>query len=182
MKDKLKEMLKPKRYRHSLGVAESAVMLAKRHGCDEEKAYIAGLLHDAAKNISKEDSLRLCYEYGIKLNEVERRNPSLLHAPLGVEVVKREFGINDIEILSAIKCHTVGKAGMSLLDKIIYVADMIEPSRDYPGVDHLRKTAMDDIDEATLEGLKSSIEVNLKKGALIHPDSIAAWNDILIRR
>ena len=180
MKEKLQKLLKPKRYRHSLGVAETAVVLAKKHGADEEKAYTAGLLHDMAKNISKEDSLNLCRKLGIKTNEIERQNPSLLHAPLGAELIKREFGIYDMEISSAIACHTVGKANMTLLDKIIYIADMIEPSRDFPGVEKLRKLSFSDIDKAMLECLRFTLEYNIKKGSLIHPASIDAWNSLII--
>ncbi len=180
MKEKLQSMLKPKRYRHSLGVAESAVELAKRHGVDENKAYTAGLLHDAAKNLSDDEMIGACRDYGIEPNAVELNTPSLLHGAVAAELIKVEFGVFDQEISEAIRVHTVGKADMSDLDKIIYIADMIEPSRSFDGVERLRKLAPVDLDRAMAESLRQTLEYNLRKGTPIHPASVDAWNSLLL--
>lgn len=178
-KKKLGESLKPERYVHSLGVCAEAVKLAERYGADRDKAYIAGLLHDCAKGYGKRRQRELCEEYGIELDEITLRCPAVIHAPLGAEIAKREYGIEDEEILKAIRVHTVGGAGMSKLDKIIYTADMIEPSRSFEGVEELRRIAYEDLDRAVAAAVAQSIEFNLKKPSVIHPDTLAAWNDLL---
>lgn len=182
MKEKLKAILKPKRYIHSIGVCDTALKLAELFDVDTKKAYIAGLLHDCAKCFDNEKQIELCNEYGIKLSRITLECPAVIHAPLGAAVAKAEYGINDEEILHAIAFHTTGGCNMTRLDKIIYIADMIEPSRDYPGVDALRKEAEKDLDSAMLMALKSTLEFNIKKGSIVHPDTIDAWNDLLIRK
>ncbi len=179
MKDKLKKTLSEKRYKHSLGVCDEAVKLAKLYGADEEKAYLAGLLHDCAKGYDADKQIELCTKYGVELDEITLSCKAVIHAPLGAAVAKDKYGIDDKEILEAIRCHTVAKANMSLLDKIIYIADMIEPMRDFPGVDKLRKAAYEDIDKAFIIGLKQSIVFNAEKNKIIHPDTISAWNYML---
>ena len=178
-KDKLKKKLSEKRYKHSLGVCDEAVKLARIFGADEEKAYIAGLLHDCAKGYDIDKQIELCVEYGIELDKITLACKAVIHAPLGAAVAKDKYGIDDEEILEAIRCHTVAKENMSLLDKIIYIADMIEPMRDFSGVDKLRKTAYEDIDKAFIMGLKQSIVFNAEKNKIIHPDTISAWNYML---
>ena len=179
MKDKLKKTLSEKRYKHSLGVCDEAVKLAELYGTDEEKAYSAGLLHDCAKGYYTDKQIELCGKYGITLDKITLSCKAVIHAPLGAAVAKDEYGINDEEILEAIRCHTVAKENMSLLDKIIYIADMIEPMRDFHGVDKLRKAAYEDIDKAFIMGLKQSIVFNAEKNKIIHPDTISAWNYML---
>ncbi len=179
MKDKLKKTLSEKRYKHSLGVCDEAVKLARIFGADEEKAYIAGLLHDCAKGYDTDKQIELCAEYGIELDKITLACKAVIHAPLGAAVAKDKYGIDDEEILEAIRCHTVAKENMSLLDKIIYIADMIEPMRDFSGVDKLRKTAYEDIDKAFIMGLKQSIVFNAEKNKIIHPDTISAWDYML---
>lgn len=179
MKDKLKKTLSEKRYKHSLGVCDEAVKLARIFGADEEKAYIAGLLHDCAKGYDIDKQIELCTEYGIELDKITLACKAVIHAPLGAAVAKNKYGIDDEEILEAIRCHTVAKENMSLLDKIIYIADMIEPMRDFSSVDKLRKTAYEDIDKAFIMGLKQSIVFNAEKNKIIHPDTISAWNYML---
>ena len=182
MKEKLKAALKPDRYKHSLGVCDEAVKLAKRYGANEEKAYLAGLLHDCAKGYPKKRQIELCEEYGVELDEASLSCPAVIHAPLGAEVARRDYGIEDEEILEAIRCHTVGKSGMGLLDKIIYMADMIEPMRNFEGVEKLRKMAYKDLDAAMLEAIKDGINFNLNKPSVIHPATIDAWNDLLTKK
>lgn len=179
MKEKLKKTLSEKRYAHCMGVCDEAVKIARKYGEDEEKAYIAALLHDCAKGFDIDTQIKLCNEYGIELDDITLKCPAVIHAPLGAVIAQKEYGIDDAEILVAIRVHTVGKENMSLLDKIIYIADMIEPNRSYDGVEELRKTAYEDIDTAFTAGLKQSIVFNAKRNKIIHPDTIIAWNYIL---
>lgn len=182
MTEKLKSALKPKRYIHSLGVCETAVKLAKQFEVDRDKAYLAGLLHDCAKCFEHEKQLELCRQYGIELSEITLECPAVIHAPLGAAVARSEYGIDDEEILRSIALHTTGGCDMTKLDKIIYIADMIEPSRDYKGVDSLRKAAKEDLDKAMLMALQSTLKFNIKKGSIVHPDTIDAWNDLLTHK
>lgn len=182
MTEELKNRLDEKRYLHSLGVANLATELAKRFGENPDKAYIAGILHDCAKNIPEDEAKKLCEEFKIELNEVEKRNPALIHAPLGAEIAKRDFGVLDTDIYNAIKNHTVGREGMSILEKIIYVADMAEESRSFYGVVDIREALLEDLDKAVLMALKFSLKFNLERGNLIHTATIDAYNDIKIRR
>lgn len=179
MKKKLEAALKPKRYRHSLGVCAEAVKLAEIYGADCDKAYTAGLLHDCAKGFDSKKQLELCKAYGLVLDDTTMQCHPVIHAPLGAEVARHEYGIEDEEILEAIRCHTVGKANMTKLDKIIYVADMIEPGRDFDGVEQLRKCAYKNLDDAVIMALKQSIVFNAKKEVSIHPATIEAWNFML---
>ena len=139
MKQELEKRLKPSRFRHSLGVAETAVKLAKRFGADEERARVAGLLHDCAREFRNEDMVKEAEKRGIAIGEVERSMPLLLHADIGAVRVRELYGVEDAAISQAIARHTVGGPAMTVLDKIIWYADMIEPGRDFPGVDKLRE-------------------------------------------
>lgn len=179
MKEKLEKALDSKRYKHCLGVCDEAVKLAKLYGADEKKAYIAGLLHDCAKGFDKEQQLQLCDKYGVKLDDITRACKPVVHAPLGAAIANMEYGVCDEEILEAIRCHTVGKENMSTLDKIIYVADMIEPMREFDGVEELRKAAYRDINLAVVMGMRNSIILNAQNNELIHPNTILAWNYIM---
>lgn len=171
MEDRLKNMLNPKRYEHSIGVASTAVTMAGIYGADAKKAYVAGLLHDCAKNLTDEQMRIKCCDLEVVLDEFEEKQPWLIHAKLGAELVKIEFGIEDEEICSAIRWHTLGRPGMSMLEKIIYVADMVEPSRSYPEVDKLRKKAFENLDEAVLACAEATVEFNEKKGKPVHPNA-----------
>ncbi len=177
MKEKLKGMLTKERYRHSKGVAETAVRLAERWGADEKKAYIAGLLHDCAKNIPAKESIELCKKLGVKLGALELAAPSIIHAPLGAELVKMEFGVFDGEISDAIRYHTVARSSMTRLDDIIYLADMIEPMRDFAGVEELRELSQLDLDAAMAAAFKESLTHNIKKDIPVHPNTLIAWNE-----
>ncbi len=179
MKEKLKKVLSEKRYNHCMGVCDEAVKMAKKYGVDEDKAYTAALLHDCAKGFDIDTQISMCKEYGIVLDDITLKCPAVIHAPLGAVIAQKEYGICDEEILEAIRVHTVGKENMSVLDKIIYIADMIEPNRDFRGVDELRKKAYEDIDTAFIASLKQSIMFNAKKNKIIHPDTLSAWNYIL---
>lgn len=178
---KLKGMVDEERYVHSLGVRDCAVMLAERYGADVNKARLAGLLHDCAKGLPKQEMLSKAVEAGIELGPEEFHNEALLHGAAGAIVAGRVFGIKDPEILSAIECHTTGKRDMTLLEKIIYLADYIEPNRDFPGVEDLRQAAMDDLDRAVLLALRRTIKYVLDTDRFLHPRTVEAWNDMLKR-
>ena len=184
MRRELQRRLKKNRFAHSIGVANTAVKLAKKFGVDEDKAYIAGLLHDCAREFENEDLPSEAIKRGIKIGEVEKAAPLLLHAYIGAQMVTEIYGVNDGEIIQAIYRHTVGAKNMSALDKIIYFADMIEPNRDYPGVDKLRDLAetSDNLDEIILTALSESIIFVVQKGALVHPATIDARNYLLLRK
>lgn len=155
---KLKRELDADRYEHTVGVAYTAAALAMRYGANIQQAQVAGLLHDCAKCISNEKKIILCEKYNIKMTEVELRNPFLLHAKLGVFLAMHQYGVTDKEIISAILNHTVGKPNMSLLDKIIFVADYIEPQRKkQPNLVGIRELAFIDIDKALLWILEDTL-------------------------
>jgi len=181
MKERLGERLSEKRYLHSLGVAEEAERLAKRYGADTEKAYLAGLVHDCAKEIPEEETLSLLRDvYHIEPDFAAKAAPWLLHGTLGACVAKEEFGIEDEEILDAIRYHTTGKAGMSLLSKLIFIADFIEPGRSYPDVEMLRAMTYENLEEAMLFGIDYTIGLLVKKRMILHPDTVCCRNDLLV--
>jgi predicted HD superfamily hydrolase involved in NAD metabolism len=179
MKLYLKENLKEGRYIHTLGVADTAKKLAKINGVLEEKAEIAGLAHDVAKNLSKDIMKEIMKENNITLSPVEENNFSLWHSVIAPIEAKNKLGIEDEEILDAVRWHTTGKVNMSTLTKIIYIADMIEPSRDFEGVENIRKAAFQNLDNGVYYGLNSSIEVLLVKNLLIDENTMKARNHFL---
>lgn len=181
-KENLCARLKPDRYVHSLNVADSALALAGHYGCDKDKAYIAGLLHDCTKNESVDRQLQMLSSCGIILSCVERNNPKLLHAMTAPIYAKAVFGIDDSEILDAIRYHTTGKKNMNLLQKIVYIADYISKERDYPDVDIMRLLAFEDLDKAALYSLKYSLRSLSDKERVIHPDSLEFYNELIIKK
>ncbi len=147
------------RYEHTLGVMYTAASLAMRYDEDIEKALIAGLLHDCAKCLSGDTKIKLCKKYHLNVSEVEKENPSLLHAKLGAFLAAKKYHIKDKDIINAIASHTTGCPQMSLLDKIIYIADYIEPGRkELPNMAEVRKLAFTDIDACLYRILKDSLE------------------------
>lgn len=161
-------------------MCDEAVKLAEKYGADTEKAYTAGILHDCAKCYDTDEQIELCQKYGVVLDDITLACKPVIHAPLGAKIAKAEYGVNDKDVLDAIMCHTVAKENMSLLDKIIYIADMIEPMRDFDGVEELRKAAYENIDRAFILGLKQSIVFNAQKKKIIHPNTLSAWNYMLM--
>ncbi len=159
MVKRLKNKLTEKRFIHSLGVEYTAACLAYRYGADAEKARLAGLLHDCAKCIPTDEKLKRAIKIGIPVNKIEKKNPDLLHGKLGAYYAREKYGVTDADILSAITYHTTGHPGMSLLDKIIFVADYIEPNRriirDLPEIRH---EAFVDLDKCILHILKNTLE------------------------
>ena len=156
---KLMTELDKDRYEHTLGVMYTAASLAMRYDEDIEKALIAGLLHDCAKCLSGDTKIKLCKKYHLNVSEVEKENPSLLHAKLGAFLAAKKYHIKDKDIINAIASHTTGCPHMSLLDKIIYIADYIEPGRkELPNMAEVRKLAFTDIDACLYRILKDSLE------------------------
>ncbi len=154
----IKEELDTRRYSHTLGVMYTAAALAMCHGASLEKAMLAGLLHDCAKGVPNDKKIGLCRKYGIEVSDTERQNPSLLHAKLGAYFACKKYQIEDEEVLSAILCHTTGKPDMSLLDKIVYIADYIEPERkELPNMAEVRALAFHDIDACLYRILEDSL-------------------------
>lgn len=178
----LRGRLKEKRFLHSLNVAASAVELAKRFGANEDKAYIAGLLHDITKNETDENQLQIMGSGGIILTETQKNNPKLWHAMSGSVYLKQTLGITDEEILGAVRWHTTGKAGMSLLEKVVFIADYISAERDYPDVDVMRHLAETSLDAAALYALKFSMRNLSEKEKPICEDSVAYYNELIIRK
>lgn len=180
----LQRRLKKSRFTHSIGVADTAVELAKKFGVDTQKAYIAGLLHDCAREFENDELPAQAEKRKIKIGEVEKNVPLLLHAYIGAKMISEIYEVNDAEISQAIYRHTVGAKNMSDLDKIIYFADMIEPNRNYPGVEELRKLAetSNNLDEIILTALNESIIFVTQKNSLIHPDTIDARNFLLLNK
>ena len=183
MRRELQRRLKRGRFAHSIGVANTAVKLAKRFGVDETKAYVAGLLHDCAREFENDELPAQADIRGIKIGDVERAMPLLLHPYIGAKMIREIYGVDDAEISQAIWRHTVGAADMTALDKIIYFADMIEPNRNYPGVEKLRDLAETaPLDEILLTALSESIIFVVQKNSLVHPDTIAARNFLLLNK
>lgn len=182
IKEYLKDNLSEKRYRHTLGVADEAVLLADRYGAEKLKAYIAGLLHDVAKEMGAEESKTLLKEkYHKELSVVEENTPKLLHGPLGACMAQDIFQVDDVEILDAILYHTTAKANMSILTKVLYIADYVEPNRTFDGVDDLRHLAYEDIDKAIMVGLNWTLEELIEKKSMFHPDTVHARNYLLLQ-
>ena len=170
--------LKPKRMPHVLGTESEAVRLAEKYGADVTNARIAALLHDCTKKLNLEEQLALCEHYGIELDELERRALKLLHSKTGAAVARDVFGVSD-EVYDAILWHTTGKPDMTLLEKIIYLADYIEPNRDFPGVEELRKTVHADLDAGLLMGLNMTIREMEDMGNPIHKNTREARDYLL---
>ena len=171
--------LKPKRMPHVLGTEQESIRLARRYGADETDARIAALLHDCTKKLDMEQQLALCHRYDIRLDELEQHALKLLHAKTGAAVARDIFGVKDA-VYEAIRWHTTGKPDMTLLEKVIYLADYIEPNRDFPGVDELRRAVYDDLDKGLLMGLSDTIDEMERMGNPVHHDTLEA-RDFLLR-
>ena len=155
----LKKELDENRYHHTLGVMYTSASMAMRYDVDVQKALYAGLLHDCAKCIPSDKKIRLCEKYGLPVSSVEKENPSLLHARLGAYLAHEKYGVKDEEIIYAIESHTTGRPGMSMLEKIVYIADYIEPGRNKAAdLPRVRKLAFEDLDECMYEILKDTLE------------------------
>lgn len=163
----LQDVLKKKRYSHTLGVRYTAAALAMRHGCSIEQAQMAGLLHDCAKGYSGEELLAMASKYKLEISKAETENPHLLHAKVGAYLAEHKYGVKDQEILSAIRFHTTGKPDMTMLEKIIFIADYIEPNRRMlDGLPQCRALAFEDLDMAMYQILKNTLEYLRGQGGM----------------
>ncbi len=176
----VRERLNPNLFRHSIGVAQAARALAERYGADPDAAYLSGLIHDFGKQYSKDELLQAAVHYQHSLDDLTCRTVKLLHAEVGAVLVEKELGISDPEILNAVVFHTTGRPGMTLLEKIIYLADYIEPGRTHTGLDELRELAFRQLDQALLVAVEQSIKSVLQRGLLLHPRSVEFRNSLLI--
>ena len=175
----LKSKLTPERYTHVLSVRELALDLAKKYGADLRQVNLAVLLHDCAKWMRTSELYETAANHGIQLDEIEHHNPSLLHALIGVEFAVSHFDVDNPEILNAIRIHTTGSGKMTLIDKILYVADFAEPKRNHVEAHSVRELAYQDLNKAVFEVSRYKIEHLLAKGVLIHPHTIDAYNSAL---
>ena len=175
-KDYLKENLSKKRYTHSLNVAETALELAKEFDGDREKCYLAGLLHDVSKELDTEKQLYYVNKCPLDVCEVEKNAPPLFHAIAGSEQVKELFGIEDEDVVNAIRYHTTARENMSKTEQIIYLADLVSEDREYKDVKKMRKLAYTDIEKAMYEALKFSLTDSVQKGNTIPCKTLLAYN------
>ena len=170
LQKKIKEELSEDRYEHTIGVMYTAESLAMRYGVDMTKAAVAGLLHDCAKCIPNSQKLKMCKKNGIEITDMEEKNPSLLHAKLGAYLAEEVYGVEDPEILNAIKWHTTGKPDMTMMDMIIYMADYIEPNRDKaPNLKETRKLCFENIEEALYQVLEGTLSYLSNTPDMIDP-------------
>ncbi|MFP7375995.1 bis(5'-nucleosyl)-tetraphosphatase (symmetrical) YqeK [Bacillus paralicheniformis] len=174
----VQEQLTEQRYIHTVGVMETAVKLAERFGADVKKAEIAAIFHDYAKFRPKEEMKQIILNGGGRL-EVLDFHHELWHAPAGAALVKTEVGITDEDILSAIRFHTSGRPNMTLLEKVIYVADYIEPGRRFPGVEEVRTLAEEDLDLALIQALKNTMTFLISKNQAVYPETVATYNALV---
>lgn len=180
IREVLAAKLKPARFQHSLGVMAAAKRLAEKYGAASDKAELAGLLHDCARIYENDELTARARQALITPDEIEAAAPLLLHAPLGAVIAAQQFGIDDKDVLQAIRLHTTGGRMMTVLDKIIYLADMIEPSRVYPNVDKLRRAAEQNLDKAMLLAFNQSINYVIERGQLVHINTIQARNELIL--
>jgi predicted HD superfamily hydrolase involved in NAD metabolism len=163
--------LSDSRYEHTLRVANTAEGLAQSHDLDADRARLAALVHDSAREIGPDEFLELAETWHLQVGDPERQSPKLLHGPVAAELARRELGIEDGEVLEAVRAHTTGKPGMGPLALVLYIADKIEPARDYPSVGRLRTLARENLQGAALESLRRAIAYNEGRGKKVHPTS-----------
>ena len=177
----LKEKLTEYRFVHSLNVADSAKELARIYGYDEDIAYTTGLIHDTCKDTPAGLQLSYMLENGMKLTEIEISTAKLYHAMCGSLYIQKEFGIDNQDMINAVRYHTTGRRNMSLLEKIVFIADFISAERSYDGVEIMREKASRSLDEAIVEGLGFTIKDLIDRGErFVHPDTIDAYNDAMM--
>lgn len=181
IKTELKKSLKPERYEHTLYTQKEAIKLAQRYNIDKEKASLSALLHDCAKNIDPKEAIKLINDFGYEADEIMLNNHALLHGLAGSILAKEKYGITDPQMLNAIRYHTTGRENMTALEKIIFLADVIEESRNYEGVEEIRKLAYEDLDKAMILSLSRTVILIANQGKLLHLDTVKARNYLLMQ-
>lgn len=174
----VKEQITEKRYIHTLGVMQTAIELAEKYGADVKRSELAAIFHDYAKFRSKEEMEQIIIKQNMPKQLLDYHS-ELWHAPVGAYLVQMEAGITDEEILQAIRFHTTGNKDMNLLDKIVFLADYIEPGRKFPGVDEVRKAANESLDQAVIMALKNTIKFLLDKNQAVYPDTLETYNSMV---
>ena len=177
----IRENLTESRFKHSINVEKEAVKLGKIYGADLKSCSIAGIAHDCVKCISDDKLLKMAQKYNIHVDDIQNASPQLLHGPVGAAFCKDVFEIYDEDILNAITYHTTGRAGMSLLEKIVYIGDLIEESREFEGIEDIRREVLVHLDKAILMSCNCTIKFVIQKNALIHPLTIELRNNIIMR-
>ena len=180
--DYLRKNLKEKRYIHVLGVISTAKKLADLYGVSKEKAELAALCHDAGKNLTNEELLNIIEENNIKLSLDEKKTPELWHSIVSPIIAKEKFDIYDEDVLEAMRWHTTGKPDMTMLQKIIYISDMIEPSRVFDGVSIIREKVLEDLDLGVIQGMVHTIRHLIDKGQIVDKNTIEARNYLIIQK
>lgn len=175
----VQRLLPDKRYQHTLRVVETAAVLAAKYGEDETKIRLSAMLHDLAKYFSETELAELVKNGPARDHEVLNYHIELWHAAAGAVYARKEFGIENEAVLQGIRSHTTGRKGMSLFEKIIFLADYIEPGRDFTGVDEVRKLAEADLDVAVLKALQNTIQFLASRQQQVYPDTIDAYNDMI---
>ncbi|HEL2060427.1 TPA: bis(5'-nucleosyl)-tetraphosphatase (symmetrical) YqeK [Streptococcus suis] len=173
--EKIRVAMKPARFQHVLGVEQAALVLADQYGCDPKKASLAALLHDYAKEVEDQVFLDLIAKYDLDKDLLNWDN-NIWHGVVGAYKIAEDFGLEDEEIFQAIQRHTIGAGQMTLLDKVLYVADYIEPNRDFPGVDEARRIARESLDKAVAYETAQTISYLAKKGIPIYPQTLETYN------
>jgi predicted HD superfamily hydrolase involved in NAD metabolism len=178
MLEAVKKQITEHRYQHTLGVVETSIQLAERYGADPKKAEIAAIFHDYAKFRDPDEMAEIIRATPTIADDLLEYHRELWHAPVGAYLVQQEAGITDEEILDAIRYHTTGRAGMSILEKVVCLADYIEPGRHFPGVDEVRHLAQKDLNKALAQSLLNTIKFLEKKGQKVYPLTKAAYEDV----
>ena len=172
--DMVRQTLSPKRFQHTMNVKKLAVRMAQHYGVDTEKAALAAVLHDSAKELPRTELLQIMQDNAIIKKGTQNRPEPVWHGICAAILAKTQWNVQDEEILSAIACHTTGKENMSKLDKILFLADMTSAERDYPGVEELRSLEMRNLDKAMIQALKMTISFVEQKNAIADPESAKA--------
>jgi predicted HD superfamily hydrolase involved in NAD metabolism len=177
----VKIQLTEHRYQHTLGVMETAISLARRYGVDEKKAELAAIFHDYAKFRPKDEMKEIIVSQGMPKDLLEY-NSELWHAPVGAYLAEAEAEISDKEVLDAIRFHTSGRRGMTKLEKVIYLADYIEPGRHFPGVEEVRNLAKINLEEALIKAVQNTIMFLMKRNQAIYPETFHTYNDLILNK
>ncbi len=175
----MQDLLDEDLFRHSLGVADAAAVLAVRYGVDVQKAYLSGIVHDYGKRYNIAQLLEKASSLNLALDRYTKQEFRLLHAPVGAALLGAELGIKDPEVLAAVRYHTTGRAAMKKLEKVVYLADYIEKGRVFHGVEEIRDAAIYSIDRALLLSVDNAIKSVLKRALILHPRSVAFRNALL---